>query len=51
MGESARALFDREFRAEVVYPAMEAHLIAVRNEYRAGRVAIQQPEGAQRITA
>ncbi len=51
MRENARELFDREFRAEVVYPAMEAHLVAVRHQYCAGRVNALQPQAAEGITA
>jgi glycosyltransferase involved in cell wall biosynthesis len=51
MRKSARELFDREFRAEVVYPAMEAHLVAVQHQYCAGRVAVPRQQAAQGITA
>jgi glycosyltransferase involved in cell wall biosynthesis len=51
MREKAQGLFDREFRAEVVYPAMEAHLMAVRQEYRAGRVVVAKHKAAEGITA
>jgi glycosyltransferase involved in cell wall biosynthesis len=51
MRANALALFDREFRAEVVYPAMEAHLVAVRHQYYAGRVNVPQPQAAEGITA
>jgi glycosyltransferase involved in cell wall biosynthesis len=51
MGENALTLFDREFRAEVVYPAMEAHLAGVRHHYCAGRIAFPRAEAAQGITA
>jgi hypothetical protein len=51
MRVNARELFEREFRAEVVYPAMEAHLIAVRHAYCAGRAGVARPEAAEGITA
>jgi glycosyltransferase involved in cell wall biosynthesis len=51
MRANAQALFDREFRAEVMYPAMEAHLMAVREHYCAGRVVVVRPGRAEGITA
>jgi glycosyltransferase involved in cell wall biosynthesis len=51
MRENAQKLFDKEFRAEVVYPAMEAHLNAVRHQYCAGQVAVLRSDAAEGITA
>ncbi len=51
MRKKAHELFEKKFRAEVVYPAMEAHLYAVRHQYCAGQVAAPRAEMSERIPA
>jgi glycosyltransferase involved in cell wall biosynthesis len=51
MCENAEALFAREFCAGVVYPAMEAHLMAVCDSYARSEVAVASPETATGIAA